>query len=227
MKNPHPRIFFVLLLIAAYMLRGVPVIHWPFSWLATFFHEISHGLAAMVTGGTIVHIELHWDGSGLCRTRGGWPLIFLWAGYAGTAVWGVLIYQAARGLDHVQASQWLNGTMATLLAGSAFFWGRDLITWLILIAITGLFILQGLLPSSLVLNWILRFCGVYVLVAALRAPLHLLDGQNLGDGTSLANLTGVPELIWVMSWELMALLGLMLLWRWHERDSHVTPNPPM
>ena len=49
----------------------IPIISIPFKWLDSYFHEISHGIAALVTGGEIIRIQLFTNGAGLCTTRGG------------------------------------------------------------------------------------------------------------------------------------------------------------
>ena len=70
------------------MLSFVPVLHWPFKWLQTYYHEISHGLAALATDGEILRIVLHIDGSGVCYTQGGIRSLTLQAGYQGSVFWG-------------------------------------------------------------------------------------------------------------------------------------------
>ena len=50
--------YFWLLLLAAIIIHQIPIISVPFKWLESYFHEISHGLAAVATGGRIVRIEL-------------------------------------------------------------------------------------------------------------------------------------------------------------------------
>jgi len=61
---------------------------YPFRIFVVFLHEISHGLAAVLTGGAIESIGLSFDEGGVCRTRGGWPFLILNAGYLGSLLWG-------------------------------------------------------------------------------------------------------------------------------------------
>jgi hypothetical protein len=55
-----------------------------------FLHEISHGLAAALTGGRIVAIGLTFDEGGVCVTDGGSRFLILNAGYLGSLFWGAL-----------------------------------------------------------------------------------------------------------------------------------------
>ena len=77
------------------MLKETPYLGIPFNWLESFFHELSHGLAAIITGGKILQIELFSNGAGLCTTQGGIAFIIAFSGYAGAVGWGVLIYKIA------------------------------------------------------------------------------------------------------------------------------------
>ena len=55
-KSPSPEVssfwqkyhFFILLFVAIF-LKQLPLITIPFNWLESYFHEISHGLAALLT----------------------------------------------------------------------------------------------------------------------------------------------------------------------------------
>jgi len=86
------RIKFYLLITAAIILGFVPILHLPFGWLETYFHEISHGLAAIFTGGKIENIALRLNGEGVCYTRGGILFFIAFAGYAGAVFWGGALY---------------------------------------------------------------------------------------------------------------------------------------
>jgi hypothetical protein len=43
------------------------------------------------------------------------------------------------------------------------------------------------------------------------SPLYLLDGQARGDGAALADLTFIPEVIWVAIWFSVALFAIYRL----------------
>lgn len=64
----------------------------PLKILIVFFHEISHGLAAYFTGGSIESITFSTGQGGAAWTRGGNIFIVLSAGYVGSLLIGVLIF---------------------------------------------------------------------------------------------------------------------------------------
>jgi len=196
----------------AFVLSYVPFIHIPFTWVMTFFHEISHGMGALLTGGSVEKIQLHLRGSGLTETRGGIRFVVLQAGYIGAVIWGVLIYEMADEISH-KITNFLAIFLAGLIAVSALLYGRDVITWVISAAIFGLFVSIIKLQETGLMKLALKFIGIYVLLDAVRAPLYLIDGRNYGDGAQLAGLTGIPEILWVSLWLVIGFGGVFYLWK--------------
>src|SRR5574344_630352 len=80
---------FVLLAIAIYFWESPLLL--PIKYLTVFFHELSHGISAVLTGGEIARIELSFNQGGLCYTAGGIRWIVLSAGYLGSLLWGCAI----------------------------------------------------------------------------------------------------------------------------------------
>ncbi|MFC1749526.1 M50 family metallopeptidase [Pseudomonadota bacterium] len=204
---------FLVTFIAAFALSFIPIVNLPFSWTQTYFHEISHGLAAMLTGGSIDRIELNLNGSGVCYTYGGSSFLVTLSGYLGASVIGAVLY-----LSVSNSSSQLAKYIAVFLGGSALvagvLWGRELITWLILIVIAGLCLLPVLnqcQPKAI--SALMHLLGCYVLLDALKSPLYLLDGRSIGDGATLASMTHLPEIVWVGIWELAGCMCLFLIWK--------------
>lgn len=203
---------YIGLLVAAFILPYIPIINWPFAWLESYFHEISHGLIGMITGGTIEGIELALNGSGACHIRGGVVVLVAFSGYLGAIGWGMLLYMSSLN-DHQLSAKNSLGLLALWIAFSVAWWGLDIITYLIGAVLVSLLLVFRRFQAELWINLILKFCGVYVMVSAVRSPLALIDGKDIGDGAHLAQLTGIPELIWVVIWEVLALLALWVSWR--------------
>ena len=74
-------------------LWSTPVV-FPLKILVVFFHELSHGLAAVLTGGKIVSISLSADQGGVAVTQGGSRFLILTAGYLGSLVCGIILLLA-------------------------------------------------------------------------------------------------------------------------------------
>jgi hypothetical protein len=200
---------FYLLLLAAIFVRQLPFVSIPFNWLESYFHEMSHGIAALITGGSIVRIQLFTNGAGLCTTQGGSAFIISFLGYAGATFWGWAIYRVASA--HQRAAQAFSAIMLLLLASSLIFWARDLLTIFILLVLAVMFVLTIKMQQLRFLQLLMQFFGLSILLNSLFSPTYLLDGRDLGDGAALASITFIPEFVWVIIWFVLALAALYFL----------------
>ena len=202
--------FFIILFLAL-LIKQLPFISIPFNWLESYFHEISHGIAAILTGGSISRIQLFTNGSGLCTTQGGMSFFISFAGYAGATIWGWGIYKLASG--HQRMALLFSSLLLLLIIWSIVFWGRDPLTWFILGSLGLIFLLTIQLKKSHYIQRILQFLGMLILLNSLSSPSYLLDGKHIGDGATLASMTFIPEFIWVLIWFLIALFALYSLYK--------------
>jgi len=67
----------------------------PLKILVVFLHELSHALAAWLTGGTVTQISLSPQQGGFAITRGGNVFVILSAGYLGSLLLGVALLMTA------------------------------------------------------------------------------------------------------------------------------------
>jgi hypothetical protein len=207
--NISPKYKFWLMLFTAIIILQLPFISIPFKWLESYFHEISHGLTALLTGGSIVQIQLFPNGAGLCTTRGGSAFFISLMGYGGAILWGSLIFYLAS--SHRKTAQIFSILLIGLLTSSILLWVRDLLTLFIVVVLLMLVIAQLKYSSQKHLQTLLKLTGLLVLINSLMSPLYLLDGQAKGDGAALANMTFIPEIIWVVIWFLAALFAIYRL----------------
>ncbi|MEJ2467408.1 MAG: M50 family metallopeptidase [Candidatus Thiodiazotropha sp.] len=217
---PRINTAFLLELLLALLIKAIPVIHQPLDWFQTFFHELSHGLAALISGGRIVSIQLSLDASGLCTTLGGQPALILFAGYAGSALWGTLIYLSV----NARYAKTIALSLALLVLGVGLLWARDWITPWILLTLITLFLLAYRYGNHTWTYRFISFVGLYVLIESLRAPIYLIDGQSVGDGSELAKLTHLPEFFWILIWAALSLGLLIMLYRHSNRASYSKPE---
>jgi hypothetical protein len=209
-----------LLLIVLWQIPGVGFVVYPFRLFGTFVHEISHGIAALATGGDFHRFTVSPDLSGLAWSAGGWRWVISSAGYIGSAVFGgVLILLAARGA----ASRVLLMALGLLLGLLCLLFVRNLFG-----------ILSGLVlaAATFYAGYRLRppWSDVVLLVLALQL---VLDGFNSlftllrlsaastvqTDALSMAQATGIPAVIWSLVWAAIsaAVLGFTLYLAYRRR----------
>ncbi len=212
--NPQSSSFFNkyrfwLILLSAGLLLEIPFISIPLKWFESYFHEISHGLAAIISGGSVIQIQLFPNGAGLCTTRGGSNFLISFFGYAGAAIWGVIIYWFAA--MHQRIAQIFSAIVAILLVMTLLLWVRDLFSFVIMVVLLSVILLKFKLQNLAYFQLFLQLIGATVLLNSLKSPWYLIDGRALGDGAALAQLTGLPEIIWVCLWFVIGVFGIVTL----------------
>ena len=85
----------------------------PLKLFVVMLHEISHGLAAVATGGSIDRIVLTPDLGGACYCGGGDAFLTLSAGYLGSLLWGAALVLLAARLS--RGSSWITGAIGLFI----------------------------------------------------------------------------------------------------------------
>jgi hypothetical protein len=183
---------------------------WPLRVLVVFFHELSHGLAAIATGGGIVRIEVVAAEGGLCVTRGGSAFLTLSAGYLGSLAWGAAALLAA---VRSRRDRGLTIALGAVIAVATLLWVRPLLSFgfgFHLAAGLALAATGAWLPER-VCDGVLKVFGIasclYV-VPDIWSDTIARSGQR-SDARMLAELTGVPTVIWGAAWIVAALVVAM------------------
>jgi len=58
---------------------------YPINLFVTFLHEFWHAFFAIITGGSVLEVQINNDGSWVATTSGGWRSIVLMGGYIWSA----------------------------------------------------------------------------------------------------------------------------------------------
>lgn len=201
---------FIIELVLALLLTRIPYLSVPFKWLESYFHELSHGIATVLSGGLVSHIQLFPNGAGFCFSQGGSPLFIGFAGYLGAACWGYLIYLLATWPRGIRVSFALLGALVVL---SGLLWGRDVLTFAILAVLAIVFLLPLKLNKNKILTQFLRVVGLMIMLNALASPTVLLGLDGQGDAVLLAEHSWIPAWIWVGLWLLCSACALFFAWR--------------
>lgn len=89
-----PTLLLAGLILAIFFLWNYPVLY-PLKLLVVFFHESSHALMTVATGGSVEALVIDPMQGGHVISLGGNRFLTLSAGYLGSLVWGVVIYLIA------------------------------------------------------------------------------------------------------------------------------------
>jgi peptidase M50B-like protein len=198
----------LVILTAAVLLWNTPFT-FPLRILTVFFHEMSHGLMALLTGGSIKEIEVVKEEGGKCITEGGSRFLVLSAGYLGSLLWGgtILVFATRTRFDRA-----ISAVLGVLLILITVLWVKPAGSFGFLFGLmagTGMFAVSQL--SGTINDYILKSIGLTSCISAiLDIKDDVLDrpGEH-SDAFFLSQEIGLPVLFWGILW--MALAGLATL----------------
>jgi hypothetical protein len=223
-----------LALLASLLLWNLPyggVLFYPFKLLATWMHELSHGLLMLVTGAGFDRMEIYRDTSGLAYahhgvSRGGRAAIAA-AGYMGTPLFGAALLVLGRSRRGARAV--LLGLAAVLLT-SALLWVSNRFGVVSVLAAAGACAALALVGGARLTHFLVNFIAAQACVNAVldvrvlfRANM-VVNGQVMGasDAHAMARATFGNHWLWATVWLLWSFAVLFVALRWLHRR----PAPP-
>lgn len=212
MPAPHRRLVLPLLFGAVFVVFFDSPAAYPFRLFVVFLHEVSHALAAVLTGGEVLSITLSADEGGAALTRGGWPFVILNAGYLGSLLWGALFLLL--GTRPREAPSVLGAIGAATLVVAALFVRSPFGLVYTVAAGVALLLVAAKLPASaseLLLAALGSMSALYAVADVASDVLFRSSAQS--DAAALARLTGVPAAAWGVLWIALSLTVLFSLLR--------------
>lgn len=188
---------------------------YPFTILSTWFHEMGHGLTAILTGGRFESLLLFPNGSGLAYHSGGgafWNPLVAAGGLLGPPIAGALFILSGR---NPKSSRRMLVILGLALLFSTLIWVRSLFGWIIL-PVVGLLTLAIAFKAGE--SWrqvYVQFLGVQACISTYRQLDYLfMPAANVG-GQQLLSDTGQIAAGWLLPYwfwgTLIALTSLVLL----------------
>ena len=184
---------------ALWLLWDTRIIY-PLKIFVVFLHEVSHGIAAVATGGSIRGIEISSSQGGVCQCGGGIRFVTLTAGYLGSLSWGVgmLLVVSVKKIWHLVT---LVGLAVLVLTVSLMYIdGGFGMTFGVLFGLALLGIAKYL-PSEIQTITLTVMGLTSCLYAVWDIKSDVIDRPGIrSDASMLADLTGVPTVLWGVLW---------------------------
>ncbi|GIV96279.1 MAG: hypothetical protein KatS3mg057_0936 [Herpetosiphonaceae bacterium] len=211
---------------------GFTLLSYPFRLLITVVHELGHGLAALLTGGSFINFVIFANGAGLAYTAGGWRWVVIPAGYLGTALFAAAFIRLSRSPRLARATLSIAGVAIILLSlrygiPSIFsrFWLNGLFTVVSGVALGGACLGVALKTTP---GWRVFVLNLIAIQAGLTAFSDVIGLVGIttrffttpaNDAASMAALTGIPAVIWAILWAALAvaLIGWAIWSTWLRR----------
>ncbi len=197
---------------------------YPFKLFVTFIHEGGHALAALATLGSVDHIAINPDTSGVTLSLGGLSIVIASAGYLTSTLYGAALLIICRDGKNAKAAL---GVSAALILAMTVFWTSGLFGWIVGIALTAVLIFFAVVSNPQVAHFFLSFLAVQCCLNALYdlRTLFLLSAttREVSDAVNMQRLTMIPAVVWALLWLGLSLVVLWLaLRRYFERSSAVS-----
>lgn len=193
---------------------------YPFTILATWFHEMGHGIAAMLAGSRFERLLIYPDGSGLAlslRPADGYRVtdaLIAAGGPLGPAIAGALLIAASRTATATRIALTVLGAALIL---STLIWVRSPAGWLVLPAL-GLAILalalRGPLPWQ---RLAVQLLGVQACISVWKQFGYLFSpGGNVGGALHRSDTGAIADLLYLPYWfwgaAISAVIVALLWW---------------
>lgn len=179
---------------------------YPLKILVVFFHELSHGITAIATGGRIVEVQINSMQGGLCLTQGGSRFLTLSAGYLGSLILGGLLLLSA---SHFKRKNIPCLVLGLVLFATTIYYVRPVIGFGFFFgAVVGIgFVAAAQKLPNEINGIVLTVIGLTsTLYAVLDIKSDILDRPGArSDAAMLSELTGIPTLLWGAAWMLVSI----------------------
>lgn len=171
----------------------------PLKLLVVLFHEFSHAIAGVLTGGTVVAINLEANQGGYTLVRGGNRLLTLLAGYPGSMLWGCGILLASRWKRCAIPLAMLG---VLLLASLYFAWNPARPFAMAYVAVMGgLLLLAARIAPAALQRLVLQVIAIVTLFYAIPDVINdVFRSGGPSDATLLQEHTGIPAVFWGALW---------------------------
>lgn len=193
---------------------------YPFTILATWFHEMGHGVAAMLTGSSFERLLIFPDGSGLAQSvrpadaSGLTNALIAASGPLGPAIVGSLLIVASRTDKATRTALMVVGLALVI---STVIWVRTLTGWLILPALGIAILALALRGTAVQQRFGIQFLGVQACISVWQQFGYLFrSGGSVGgelhrsDTSAIADALPLPYWFWGAA---ISAVIVVLLWR--------------
>lgn len=193
---------------------------YPFTILATWFHEMGHGVAAMLTGSRFERLLIFSDGSGVAQslrpadTSGLTNALIAASGPLGPAIAGSLMIIASRTDKATRATLAATG-LAVMF--STVIWVRTLTGWLVLPALGLAILVLASRGTTDQRRFGIQLLGVQACISVWQQFGYLFSsGGSVGGELHRSDTSAIAEALllpyWVWGAAISALIVVLLWW---------------
>jgi len=216
----NPLLYIISFGILTVILFNIPFgryLLYPFIILGTWFHEMSHGIAAILAGGDFLYLEIYSNGAGLAaHTGSSWGAVgnafIAGAGPLGPTFSGVVLLRLS---TKMKKPGIVLQILSLILIVSVFFWIRSIFGVISILLFGIIFFISAIKLTEkgkrLLLQFlaIQSFTSVYLSIGYLFSSGGIVEGSSyLSDTQVIADNLFLPHWFWAVS---ILLLSVYLI----------------
>jgi len=209
-KIKHLDNYLIILIVFLSIVFWDSIIIYPIKLLVVLLHEISHGIAAIVSGGHVEEININFNLGGECLVNGGNQIFVASAGYLGSLLFGGLLFYTGYSKKQLIIS-------TSVIAFLIIYFAANYISGAVgIVFAIFYFLFLLILPRSINPNYnkvIFASIGLisclYVLTD-IKEDLLTLEFRAT-DAQILSDLIGFPSLLWGLVWLIISILFIYYL----------------
>ncbi len=214
-KNFEIFILSIVLLITILFWNSVAI--FPIKLLVIFFHEISHALAVIFTGGNVLSFDIFLNLSGGVVSENGNEFFIASAGYLGSLIFGLLIFISPNGKFRLIIPTIISALIILFTANFL----KDGITIAYLFGFAVLFFVSPKYFNKQLNNWLMKIIGliasIYIVLDIKEDLLTLVYRET--DTQKLEMITNVPAIFWGLLWFVITIGGITFTLWWNYKKS--------
>ncbi len=190
---------------------------YPVKLLVVLLHELSHGIAAVVSGGYIEAININERLGGHCMVVGGNDILISSAGYLGSLVWGALMFISA--YNH-KINLWFSTTLGFILIFVTANYFSATFPILVTLAYAAYFLLAPQKIPPVIHAYISKTLGlVSCLYVVVDISQDVVINTYIGsDAMVLSTLTNIPSTVWGAVWLICSAMTIYYLLKYSYRQ---------
>lgn len=198
-------VMLVVIFIVVLVLWNTPVVY-PLKIFVVLLHEIGHGVAAIITGGKMIRIELSPQQGGVCWSSGGFRPLVLMAGYLGSMFFGGIILTVAARTKFDKAISVVIGGIILIIT---LFFVRTVFGFVFSLLFGAAMIIVGIFAPVKINDIVLKVIG---LTSVLYAILDIKDDlitRNIegSDASQMSKIIPLPPQVWGIIWIVIAIVA--------------------
>lgn len=193
---------------------------YPFTILGTWFHEMAHGMAAIILGGEFWYLQIYPDGSGVAHISTDNYLghigkaIIAMAGPIGPSLFGSILIISTK---NIKSSKYILIGLSIIMFLSLILWLRSLTGILVILFIAIGIISIALKAKDHYITFTTQFLGVQAIISAYLSLNYIfsnaanIEGEiNISDTGLMEKYLFLPYWIWGV---LIVIVSLFLLFK--------------